>query len=159
MFPSCSWCVFKNIFKVSIECSMMFSKFPMCFSRLFPIAPHFTIAYPLPKVLPFSSHLWGKGEAWILIVVLLGSLPSFIFLFGNGPNKMTQLQGKKKSKRKTKLESSLFIYWRNFAKMRNSKLKFKKKSDFGATNHQKWELQLLKIAGFSIFDFWYTAKL
>jgi hypothetical protein len=38
------------------------------------------------------------GGMEILIAVLLGSLPSFIFLFGDGPIKMTQLQEKKEVK-------------------------------------------------------------
>jgi hypothetical protein len=41
------------VFKCSHHVPRLFPKFPMCFPRVFPAAPHF-IAYSLPKVLPFA---------------------------------------------------------------------------------------------------------
>jgi hypothetical protein len=40
---------------------MMFPKFSICSSRVFPITPHI-ILYPLPKVLPFSPIFWGASQ-------------------------------------------------------------------------------------------------
>jgi hypothetical protein len=62
----------------------------------------------------------------------LGSLPSFIFLFGDGLIKMTQLQGKKKVKKKNRTwEQPFFLLPEIMPKKRNSKFKiFKKKKWF-----------------------------
>jgi hypothetical protein len=62
--------------------SMMFFKFPMWSSRVFPITFHF-ISYPLPKVLFFHQ----KGEARGNIPSSLASISSFRFFLMMGQSK------------------------------------------------------------------------
>ncbi len=61
---------------------VIFPKFSMCCSRVFPIAPHF---YPiwLPKVLPSQVYRWAKGQTLHLHIQNFYSFQRFFFSLAN----------------------------------------------------------------------------
>jgi len=108
---------------------------PMCFSRGVPncTSLSYCISFAQSSPLLFSSHLWAKGEAWILtVVILFGEPPKFHFPFWWWVDKNDPIARKNKIKKKNRTwEQPFFLFPEIMRKKRNSKFKIQKKSDFG----------------------------
>jgi hypothetical protein len=106
-----SWRIFFSFFLCSQWVPNMFSKFPMCSLRVFPITPRFNPRCFAPKVLPLLTYIrWAKGAGIPSFhrIFYFGQPPKVQHFFCDGPVKLAHCKNKKKKEKKKEKKLDLW---------------------------------------------------